>query len=224
MNRIIVTGTLVAVLIVSACATSSGTGALAGGGGGALLGAGIGALAGGTKGALIGAALGGVTGGVSGALIGRYMDKQKEALDRDLKSGYVEKQGNKLVVKFNSGILFDTDQAEVKPAAQKELADFARVLREYPDTNLMILGYTDSSGGQEHNLKLSQERAKAVVDYLTSSQIERKRLVSQGFGESQPSSSNATKEGREKNRRVEIHIEPNEELKTADKENAQQKS
>lgn len=224
MNRLNLTGTLIAVLLASACATSTETGLLLGGGGGALIGGGIGALAGGKKGALIGAALGGVTGGVSGALIGRYMDKQKEALDRDLKSGYVEKQGNKLVVRFNSGILFDTDQAQVKPAAQKELADFARVLREYPDTNLDILGYTDSSGSKEHNLKLSADRAQAVVDYLTSSQIERKRLVSQGLGEEQAASSNATKDGREKNRRVEIHIQANEELKKADAENAQSKS
>ena len=224
MNRPTLIGTLIAVLLASACATYTGTGALAGGGGGAIIGGGIGALAGGKKGALIGAALGGVTGGVSGALIGRYMDKQKEKLDRDLKSGYVEKQGNKLVVKFNSGILFDTDQSEIKPTAQKELADFARVLIEYPDTNLNILGYTDSSGSKEHNLKLSQQRAQAVVDYLVAAQVERKRLVSEGLGEEHAVSSNATKQGREKNRRVEIHIEANEELKKADAENAQAKS
>lgn len=223
MNRSILS-MLVASTLASACATSSETGALAGGGGGALIGAGIGALAGGKKGALIGAALGGVTGGVSGALIGRYMDKQKEALDRDLKSGYVERQGNKLVVKFNSGILFDTDQAQLKPAAQKDLAEFARVLREYPDTNLAIQGHTDSTGSKEHNLTLSSERAKAVVDYLVSAQVERRRLVSQGLGEEGATSSNATREGREQNRRVEIHIDANEELKKADAENAANKA
>ena len=222
MNRSILS-MLVASTLASACATSSETGALAGGGGGALIGAGIGALAGGKKGALIGAALGGVTGGVSGALIGRYMDKQKEALDRDLKSGYVERQGNKLVVKFNSGILFDTDQAQLKPAAQKDLAEFARVLREYPDTNLNIQGHTDSTGSKEHNLTLSAQRAQAVVDYLVSAQVERRRLVSQGLGEEGATSSNATKEGREQNRRVEIHIDANEELKKADAENAANK-
>ena len=224
MNRTKLTATLIAALLASSCATSTETGALAGGGGGAIIGGGIGALAGGKKGALIGAALGGVTGGVSGALIGRYMDKQKEKLDRDLKSGYVEKVGNKLVVRFNSGILFDVDQTQIKPEAQKELAEFARVLREYPDTNLDILGYTDSSGSKEHNLKLSAERAQAVVEYLTQAQIERKRLVSQGLGEEQAASSNATKEGREKNRRVEIHIQANEELKKADAENAATKA
>ncbi|GAC1299689.1 MAG: hypothetical protein NVS2B9_01840 [Myxococcales bacterium] len=208
----------------AACSTSTQTGALIGGGGGALIGGGIGALAGGTKGAAIGAALGGVTGGVSGALIGRYMDKQKEALDRDLKSGYVEKQGDKLVVKFNSGILFDTDQAQLKPSAQHDLGEFARILLEYPDTNLNVQGFTDDTGGKDHNLRLSQQRAQAVVDYLVSAKVPRTRLVSEGMGSARPQASNATQEGRAKNRRVEIHIEANHQLKAADAENAQNKA
>jgi outer membrane protein OmpA-like peptidoglycan-associated protein len=211
---------LSSILMVSACATSTQSGALAGGGGGALLGAGIGALAGGTKGALIGAALGGVVGGTSGALIGRYMDKQKEALDRDLKSGYVEKRGDKLVVKFDSGILFDTDQAALKPSAQHDLGEFARILREYPDTNIVIQGYTDNTGRADHNRKLSQARAEAVTGYLVSAGVARARLVSEGLGDTHPTASNATHEGRAKNRRVEIHIEANQELKKADAENA----
>jgi outer membrane protein OmpA-like peptidoglycan-associated protein len=206
--------------LTAACATSEGTGVLAGGAGGGAIGAGIGALAGGTKGAVIGAALGGVVGGTSGALIGRYMDKQKEKLDRDLKSGYVEKVGNKLVVKFDSGILFDVDQANLKGSAQSDLAEFARVLNEYPDTKLEIQGHTDSTGSKEHNRRLSQERADAVVSYLTQAQVARSRIVSEGLGEDGPVGSNATAEGRAKNRRVEIHITPNEELKKADAENA----
>ena len=215
---------LLATVAMLSCTTSTETGALAGGGGGAILGGGIGALVGGTKGAIIGAALGGVTGGVSGALIGRYMDKQKEALNRDLKSGYVEKRGNKLVVKFDSGILFDTGQASLKPAAQHDLGEFARVLKEYPDTNLAIQGHTDSVGGAAFNKKLSQERADAVTAYLSEAGVGRARLVAQGLGEAEAVASNATEEGRAKNRRVEIHIEANEELKQADKENAANKS
>lgn len=224
MTKSIASVLLGSLLLTSACATNTQTGALAGGGGGAVLGAGIGALAGGTKGALIGAALGGVAGGVSGALIGRYMDKQKEALDRDLKSGYVEKRGNKLVVKFDSGILFDTDQASLKPNAQHDLGEFARVLKEYPDTNLVIQGYTDNTGTVQHNRRLSQERADAVTSYLVSAGVERARLVAQGLGESNATASNATHEGRAKNRRVEIHIEANEQLKQADAENAHRTS
>jgi outer membrane protein OmpA-like peptidoglycan-associated protein len=209
--------------LLSACATNTQTGALAGGGGGALLGGGIGALAGGTKGALIGAALGGVAGGVSGALIGRYMDKQQEEINRDLKSGYVERVGNKLVVKFDSGILFETGQSELKPEAQHDLGEFARILQKYPDTNLTIEGFTDSVGNDAYNRKLSQHRADAVVAYLSQAGVARARLVSEGLGEAHPVASNASSEGRAKNRRVEIHIVPNEELKKADAENAANK-
>lgn len=224
MTKSITSALVASLLLTTACATSTQTGALAGGGGGALLGAGIGALAGGTKGALVGAALGGVAGGVSGAVIGRYMDKQKEAMDRDLKSGYVEKRGNQLVVKFDSGILFDTDQASLKPDAQHDLGEFARILKEYPDTNLVIQGYTDNTGNAQHNRRLSQERADAVTSYLVSAGVERARLVAEGMGETNAVASNATHEGRAKNRRVEIHIQPNEELKKADAENARRTS
>ena len=210
------------LMTAMACATSTQTGALVGGTGGAAAGAGIGALAGGKKGAIIGAIAGGVAGGVSGALIGRYMDNQKEALDRDLKSGYVEKQGDKLVVRFASGILFDTDEAQLKPAAQHELAEFARVLIKYEDTKLSILGFTDSSGSREYNKKLSAARAEAVVSYLTQAGVARARLVSQGIGEDRPAASNDTAEGRAKNRRVEIHIEADDDLRQADAAKARQ--
>jgi outer membrane protein OmpA-like peptidoglycan-associated protein len=209
--------------MLSACATNTQTGALAGGGGGALLGGGIGALAGGTKGALIGAALGGVAGGVSGALIGRYMDKQQEEINRDLQSGYVERVGNKLVVKFDNGILFETGQASLKPQAQHDLGEFAKILQKYPDTNVAIEGFTDSVGNEAYNRKLSQERADAVVAYLSQAGVARARLVSEGFGEARPVASNASEAGRAKNRRVEIHITANEELKQADAENAAKK-
>ena len=219
-------GTVALALVLSfsgACATAAGEGALFGGIGGGAIGAGIGALAAGEKGAIIGAALGGVTGGVGGALIGRYMDVQKGKLDRDLKSGYVEKVGNKLVVKFDSGILFDTDRSQLKGAAETDLTEFARVLKEYPDTNLEVQGYTDSTGSEEHNRRLSEDRAQAVVSFLTASQVARGRMVLEGRGESGPTASNASAEGRAKNRRVEIHITANEELKKADAENAARK-
>jgi outer membrane protein OmpA-like peptidoglycan-associated protein len=215
------TAALIAVLSLS-CSTSTGTGTLAGGAGGGVLGAGIGALAGGKKGAIIGAALGGVAGGVSGALIGRYMDKQKEKLDRDLKGGHVEKVGDKLVVKFDNGILFDTDKADLKPAAQTDLTEFARVLNEYPDTNVEIEGHTDSSGSAQHNLRLSQQRADAVKNYLLSAQVKQERLASKGLGET--TTGNETAAGRANNRRVEIHITANDQLKQADAENAANKS
>src|SRR5688572_7350200 len=117
----------------AACATKTGTGAAAGAGGGAVLGAGIGALVGGKQGALIGAATGAAAGAGTGALIGRYMDKQEAKL-KEVKGAKVERQGNQLIVKFNSAILFDTGKSELKPQSKTDLTEFAKVLTEYKDT------------------------------------------------------------------------------------------
>ena len=129
-----------------------------------------------------------------------------------------------LVVKFDSGILFDTDDAQLKPASQTDLSEFARVLNEYPDTQLEIDGHTDDTGSKAHNLKLSADRAGAVTDFLVSSKVARSRLTSMGLGEEHPENTNATAAGRAKNRTVEIHIKANEDLKAADAENAKKKS
>src|SRR3954464_11610514 len=136
--------------VAAACATKTQTGTAAGAGGGALLGGVIGALAGGGKGAAIGAAVGAGVGAGSGALIGHYMDKQEKAL-KQVKGAKVEREGDKLVVKFNSAILFDTNKAVLKPASQNDLAEFAKVLKEYKETDLVIEGHTDNKGKKATN-------------------------------------------------------------------------
>src|SRR5688572_16120593 len=150
--------------LATACATKTQTGAAAGGGGGALLGAGIGALVGGKKGAVVGGVAGAAAGATTGALIGRYMDKQEAAL-KEVKSAKVEREGDQLVVKFNSAILFDTDKSVLKSQAKTDLTEFANVLKEYKDTDLVIEGHTDSTGKKAHNQKLSIARADAVINF-----------------------------------------------------------
>jgi outer membrane protein OmpA-like peptidoglycan-associated protein len=217
--------TLILTLAASlSCATKARTGAAVGGGGGAAAGAGIGALIGGWKGAAIGAAVGGAAGGVAGAVVGRYMDMQEEALKRDVKSATIEREGDQLVVKFKSAILFDVDKTVLKEDAKTELADLANVLKEYPDTNLVIEGHTDSSGSAAHNKKLSEQRAASVIDVLVTDGVDRSRLTHKGWGEDKPLQSNSTADGRAQNRRVEVHIAPNEALKKADAENAKKTS
>ena len=127
------------------CATNTGKGALIGAGGGGLAGAGIGALAGGGKGAMIGGAIGAGVGAGAGALIGNYMDKQEADLKK-VKGADVQRQGDKLVVRFNSAILFDTGKAKLKPASEKDLSQFAAVLKQYQETNLVVEGHTDNVG------------------------------------------------------------------------------
>jgi outer membrane protein OmpA-like peptidoglycan-associated protein len=204
----------------TACATKTQTGAAMGGGGGALLGAGIGALAGGKKGAIVGGAVGAAAGATTGALIGRYMDKQEAAL-KQVKSAKVEREGNQLVVKFNSQILFDTDKADLKPQSKTDLAEFASVLKEYKDTDLVVEGHTDSTGKKAHNKKLSIDRAESVVAFLESNGVARARLTTRGYADEQPVAPNTTADGRQANRRVQIQIAANEKLQQEDAQAAQ---
>ncbi|MFZ1946249.1 MAG: OmpA family protein, partial [bacterium] len=86
---------------------------------------------------------------------------------------------------------------------------------EYPDTNILLEGHTDATGSDEHNLSLSRERAQSVSNYLASLNVNPTRFSIMGYGESQPVATNDTAEGRQLNRRVEVAIYANEELKAA---------
>lgn len=202
------------------CATNQGTGSLIGAGAGAGLGAGIGALAGGGKGAMVGGAVGAAVGAGSGALIGRYMDKQEAELKK-VKAANVQRQGDKLVVKFNSAILFDTGKHALKPQAEKDLGEFAGVLKQYPETDLVIEGHTDNVGKKPSNQKLSEARAEAVVSYLEKQGVVRSRMTARGFADDRPVADNSTEEGRQQNRRVEVNIAANEKLQQEDAKAAQ---
>jgi outer membrane protein OmpA-like peptidoglycan-associated protein len=218
MHRAITLGLTITILL-GGCAKKSGTGALIGGGAGGAAGAGIGALAAGKKGAVIGGLAGAAVGAGTGALIGHYMDKQEEELKK-VKAANVERKGDELVVKFASAILFDTGKSELKPQSKTDLTEFAGVLKKYPDTNLVIEGHTDSTGSVATNEKLSAARAQAVVDFLASQGVVGMRMQGKGFASTMPVGDNATDAGRQQNRRVEVKIAANEELKKKDAEAA----
>lgn len=205
-------GVMVAVAFASACSTKAGTGALIGAGAGGAIGAGVGAVVGKEKGAAVGGVAGAIVGATAGAGIGRYMDEQEKKLKK-LEAAKVKREGDKLVVNFNSAILFDVNKAELKEGAKKDLTEFAAVLKEYKETTLIIEGHTDSTGKKEWNKKLSQQRAETVIGFLASAGVDRARLTAQGHGDERPAADNATAEGRQKNRRVEIQIKPNESLR-----------
>jgi outer membrane protein OmpA-like peptidoglycan-associated protein len=211
---------LILGLAAASCSTRQKTGAAVGGVGGAVVGAGAGAAAGGNKGAVIGAAVGAAAGATTGALVGRYMDNQEKELRRDVESARVVRAGDKLVVEFNSAILFDTGQATLRPVVKKDLDEFAEVLKRYAETDIIIEGHTDSTGPRELNEKLSLQRSEVVVEYLTARGVNRARLTPRGFAYDRPVASNATDDGRQRNRRVEVHIAPNEDLRERDEKAA----
>lgn len=204
----------VSLVSLSACVTDPNTGnqkisrTALGGGGGALAGLLLGGLIGGSTGRIIGAGIG----GVAGAAVGYTMDKQIKQLREQTAGSGVDVTptdgGKAILVNLPNGVTFDTDSTMIKPAFRDTLDRVAQSLMQYPDSLIDVYGFTDSTGSSPYNQTLSESRARAVADYLASRGINRDRVRSQGYGESQPVASNATEEGRSANRRVEIKIVP----------------
>jgi OOP family OmpA-OmpF porin len=101
-------------------------------------------------------------------------------------------------------ITFDFDKYQLSPQAKMNLDENLQRLSSQPDLNLVIKGYTDSTGPEDYNQKLSERRAQAVYDYLTSRGLSPERLKTFGYGESDPVADNSTAQGRGLNRRAEI--------------------
>lgn len=185
------------------------------------IGAGAGAVIGGILGnnigkggnTALGAIIGGVVGGTVGGVIGNKMDKQAQKIDEVLPGADVERvgEGIKLVLNENS-VNFDLGKATLTAKAKTNLDKLVTVFNEYPDTNIQIFGYTDSSGSDELNLKLSEQRAASVKTYLSTKGLKAERFTTIGRGEADPIASNDTKEGMAKNRRVEFAITANEKM------------
>ena len=190
----------------------------------------IGTAAGGTIGALIGkkagntavgAVVGGAIGGVAGAYIGRKMDRQAEEIKRTVPGAEVIDAGEGLIVKFDSGILFDTGKSDLKDAAKTNIQNLAATMKNNPETNIMVIGHTDAVGSDQFNMNLSQQRAAAVKSYAAAQGIASSRLSTVGKGESEPIADNSTETGKSQNRRVEIVIVANDKLKAEARQNAQ---
>jgi outer membrane protein OmpA-like peptidoglycan-associated protein len=188
-------------------------GAAIGAAGGALLGGILGNNLGkGGKGAM-GAVLGGVIGGVAGGVIGNKMDKQAREIDTALPGADVVRvgEGIKLVLNENA-VRFDTNKSTLTATAKDNLDKLVPVFKEYSETNILIYGYTDSTGSAEYNLKLSGERATSVKNYLVSKGLVSTRFSTSGMGIADPIATNDTPEGRSQNRRVEFAITANEKM------------
>lgn len=206
---------IVAALTLAGCAqptTKTQRGAAVGTGVGAATGAVAGQMIGGdTEGTLIGAAVGAAVGGVAGGAIGRMMDNQEAAFRQQLagvEGANVQRNANTLALTFKSDTLFDSDSSALKPGFYDELTRVSRVLNQYPQTNLMIVGHTDSTGSEVYNQQLSERRAATVKNALAGQGVNPARMSAIGYGETSPIADNRTEYGRQLNRRVEITIAP----------------
>lgn len=220
--------TVILVAGLSSCeatknANNAQKGAVIGTAGGAILGAIIGNNAGkGGKGE-IGAVIGGVVGGTAGVLIGNKMDKQAQKIEEEIPGAKVERIDDGILVTFdeNSGVHFDTNLYNITSSSEVMLTKLANILKEYPDTKVLVVGHTDSSGSAGYNMSLSEKRAHSVTNYFINNKgLSSSRFTTTWFGEDQPIATNSTVEGRAKNRRVNIAIVPNDKMKADAKREA----
>ncbi len=201
-----------AVMGAGGCASLSQTerGAAIGAAGGAAVGAIVGRQIGSTaRGAVVGAAVG----GAAGAIIGRQMDQQADELAESIPGASVQRVGEGIVVTFESGLLFPYDSEDMLPAGRENLNNLALSLQRYPETEVLIIGHTDADGSDSYNQGLSERRAGAAANLLSSFGTPRDRVRTMGRGESEPVADNATEWGKQQNRRVEVVIYASEEYR-----------
>ena len=189
---------------------------------GAVIGAGSGAVIGGVIGnnvgkgnTALGAIIGGVVGGAAGGYIGNRMDEQAKQIEQEIPGAEVERVGEGINVTFDeaSGVYFDTEKYNINAKSQETLNKLAGIFKEYPNTNILVEGHTDDTGSDSYNLTLSKNRAQAVTNYMVTNGLNKGRFDTKWYGEAQPKYDNTTAEGRAKNRRVELAIVANEDLK-----------
>ncbi|NKB68648.1 MAG: OmpA family protein [Candidatus Latescibacteria bacterium] len=187
---------------------------------GGMVGAGTGGAVGGLVGkklgnTALGAIVGAAVGGSAGVLIGKEMDQRAEEMRQDMQGAKIERVGEGIKITFGSGLLFDVNKADLQSEAKANLDNFARILGKYSDTNILVEGDTDNTGGSEYNQKLSERRAQSVANYLIDLGVAGSRISTVGLGEDNPVAENDTDLGRQQNRRVEVAIFANEKLKKA---------
>lgn len=197
---------LAAALVLSGCAGMTQNQEAA-------LGAAVGAVAGGVLGHQVnhknGRYVGAVAGALAGAAIGNYMNRQQEQLQQQLQgTGVNVSRVNESTLQLNipGDVLFATNQYQIQPNFYPTLNTVAQTLNQYPQTIVHVYGYTDNTGNANYNLGLSERRANSAAQYLVTQGVNPQRIVVRGFGENYPRASNATVQGRQQNRRVEIFI------------------
>jgi outer membrane protein OmpA-like peptidoglycan-associated protein len=199
---------LLAIVLAAGCATNDPNqkakqGAGAGAAAGAVIGAIIGNQGGNNR---TGAVVGAAAGAAIGAAIGHRMDQQQKELQQIPGVEVSRPSEGEIAVNLTNDILFDFNSSALRTESQRTLSDLATNFRNYPDEQVTVEGHTDSVGTPAYNQTLSEQRAAAVSNYLIDQGVPSSRITPIGYGETRPKATNDTPEGRQLNRRVEIHI------------------
>jgi len=179
---------------------------------GAAVGAAVGAIAGAILGNQAGgqnhtgAAVGAIVGAAIGGAAGHRMDQQQKELQQIPDVEVTRPAENQIDVRLTSDVLFDYNSATLRPESYPPLNNLADNFKRYPEEIIDVEGHTDAMGSDDYNQNLSERRAFAVKDYLVDRGVAANRINAVGFGKTRPKASNDTPEGRQLNRRVEIHI------------------
>jgi len=178
---------------------------------GAVVGAAAGALTGGNgrerrQRALIGAGVGALTGGG----VGYYMDRQEQKLRMQLENTGVSvtRNGDSIILNMPGNVTFNTDSSMIRGSFYDVLSSVVLVVKEFDKTIIEIAGHTDSTGSDQYNQNLSEQRASSVGQYFMAQGIDRMRIMTKGYGESRPIADNNTEQGKQLNRRVELTLVP----------------
>jgi len=194
----------VATTLITACASATKEQQ------GTAMGAGIGALAG----VLLGdsrqsAAVGAAVGALGGYVWSKNMEDKKQAMEKATAgTGVVVTQtpDNQLKLNIPSDISFDSGHYNIKANLQPVLNQFALGLNSQPNTEVRIVGHTDSTGNDAVNQPLSVNRAQSTRDYFAAKGVDAHRISTEGLGAKQPIADNTSEAGRAKNRRIEIYL------------------
>ena len=212
-----IAGSFLLIVIVTAISLAgcksmnkSQKGAVIGGTSGGVVGGVVGRAFGNTA---MGAIIGATVGGVGGAIIGRQMDKQAEEIAKEMGDVDVIREGEAIVIRFREKVLFAFDRSDLNANAKTSLDKLRTTLLKYPETNITVIGHTDSKGTKQYNQTLSESRANSVASYTSQNGIDKNRMTAIGKGETDPIATNDTEEGSASNRRVEFVITANEKMK-----------
>lgn len=209
--KVFICAALSSALVAGCAADDPNRSAKTGAAIGAVLGAVIGNQSKSKKGKVVGA----VVGAIAGAAVGTYMDRQRAELEAKLKAESDAKElvitkigDDALRIGIASDASFDVNSAQLKPQALQTFSKIASVLKSYDKTVIHVVGHTDSTGSDTYNQSLSERRASSVASDLQGGGVLGDRIRQEGRGEREPITTNDSKDGQTKNRRVDIIIKP----------------